>query len=953
MRELELLAPAKNMECGMAAISHGADAVYIGAPRYGARAAAGNSVADIAALCAYAHQFMAKVYVTVNTIIFDDELDDTRQLLSQLADAGVDAVLIQDMALLSSSSLPTLHPTLNLHASTQTDNRTPEKVAWLRDMGFTRVVLARELSVDEISAIHRVVPDIELEVFVHGALCVSYSGLCYASQHCFHRSANRGECAQFCRMQFDLVDADGREHIHQQHLLSLKDLNLSRYIGELATAGATSFKIEGRLKDSCYVKNVTAAYSQLLNSFIADHPGEYRRTSIGQCRYNFTPNLLKTFNRGYTTYFVNGRQPGITSPLTPKAIGEPVGTVRQLLRDAIVTDGSTTFTNGDGLCFFNDEQQLEGFRVNRAEGRKLFMLSMPAGLRAGMQLFRNSDMLFEQQLARPDSAIRKIPVSMALAETADGFQLTARMLHDHNDTAAGQSECTATVNMAKQRADKPQHDNIVRQLNKLGNTPFECSDTDIAPDFPYFIPNSVLTELRRNVCEKLSEEVMLNSGKKLDEKRESHERAMPPQPGYPPENSYLYNAANSEARTFYRQQGIEAGEAFELNEPHKAMLMQCRHCLRYALGHCLRHGGKPAPWREPLSLRLADGRMFPLVFDCKRCQMNVMKKLTMLVIVLAATLFTASCTNGGQRLHDTWNEEEETTDTAMSKTDMATQSPYYRQNDNFIVKADSLHLIEQLPAEAVSDMPVDTITLHKGDRIVVADIITMSADSTDSVWVRVARDEYTIGWSRESTLLPATKPADTISQFIDFFATTHLVVFFALILGVAVFYKTHPRTPIVHLRDISSFYPTLLVMLVATTATIYSSIQAHDIATWQQFYFHPTLNPLDAPAHLRLFILCCWACVVVAIAAIDDTRRYLPLPTAVAYLSGLAAVCALAYIVFNVTTRYYIGYPLLIAYGFFSIRHYMRHNHAPYRCGHCGQPMLRKGNCPRCGTLNS
>ena len=273
MRHLELLAPAKNLECGIAAIDHGADAVYIGAQRFGARAAAGNSVEDIRALCQYAHQFSARVYVTVNTIIYDDELETTRQLICELSDAGVDAILVQDMAILSiiQHLSPITHYAV-LHASTQTDNRTPEKVRWLRDLGFCRVVLARELSAAEIAEIHRQVPDVELEVFVHGALCVSYSGLCYASQYCFQRSANRGECAQFCRMKFDLLDADGRELEHQRHLLSLKDLNQLQHLEELIEAGACSFKIEGRLKDATYVKNVVAAYSQRLDAIIAKYP---------------------------------------------------------------------------------------------------------------------------------------------------------------------------------------------------------------------------------------------------------------------------------------------------------------------------------------------------------------------------------------------------------------------------------------------------------------------------------------------------------------------------------------------------------------------------------------------------------------------------------------------------------------------------------------------------------
>lgn len=321
---LELLAPAKDAECGRAAIDHGADAVYIGAERFGARAAAGNSIDDIAGLCEYAHTFGARVYVTVNTIIYDDETTETEKLVNSLYNAGVDAILVQDMGILEMNL-----PPIELHASTQTDNRSAGKVAWLAGHGFKRVVLARELSFDEIRNIHDAVPGVELEAFVHGALCVSYSGLCYASQYCFNRSANRGECAQFCRLKFDLEDANGRTIVRGRHLLSLKDMCRTDYIGQLAEAGVTSFKIEGRLKDITYVKNVTAAYSQRLDELVARNPERYRRASRGKCSYTFTPCLDKTFNRGFTDYFINGRRDDITSFLTPKAMGEHVGHVKE------------------------------------------------------------------------------------------------------------------------------------------------------------------------------------------------------------------------------------------------------------------------------------------------------------------------------------------------------------------------------------------------------------------------------------------------------------------------------------------------------------------------------------------------------------------------------------------------------------------------------------------------
>ena len=591
MRSLELLAPAKNLECGIAAIDHGADAVYIGAAKFGARVAAGNSVDDIRQLCHYAHQFAAKVYVTVNTLIYDDELKATEQLILELQEAGVDAILVQDMGLLT-CQLSTVNcqlSTFNFHASTQTDNRTAEKVRWLRSLGFRRVVLARELSVEEIAAIHREVPDVELEVFVHGALCVSYSGLCYASQYCFGRSANRGACAQVCRMKFDLLDADGRELEHQRHLLSLKDLNQSAHLEELIQAGAVSFKIEGRLKDATYVKNVVAAYSQRLDSIIAKHPDEYCRASKGRCTYTFTPNLKKTFNRGFTTYFLHGRQPDIFSPDTPKAMGEFVGTVKELRRDSFNVAGTAAFANGDGLCFINQEHELEGFRVNRAEGNRLFPQQMPRNLRPGTALYRNNDMEFERLLSR-QSSVRKIPVTMTLAATPDGFSLSAL-------------GATASIACEHQQAEKPQRDNIVRQLSKLGGTPYECSGVEMPADFNYFIPSSLLADLRRQWVEAVNS--VTSSPNPTGATSKTSNSALPaPHYDYP----YLYNIANRQAQQFY---GVKEPTAYELRGGD-GPLMQCRHCLQYAMGYCVKHGGQKPTYKYPLYLRLGDGRRFSL-----------------------------------------------------------------------------------------------------------------------------------------------------------------------------------------------------------------------------------------------------------------------------------------------------------------------------------------------------
>lgn len=604
MRTLELLAPAKNLECGMAAIDHGADAVYIGATRFGARVAAGNSVDDIRKLADYAHQFCAKVYVTVNTIVFDHELQATFQLLGELSNAGVDAILVQDMAV---AEYIKRHPELdmNLHASTQTDNWSVEKVRWLLSQGFSRIVLARELSIAEISDIHQQVPEAELEVFVHGALCVSLSGLCYASHYCFGRSANRGECAQFCRMKFDLLDAEGRVIEQQRHLLSLKDMNQINQLELLIDAGATSFKIEGRLKDLTYVKNVTAAYSEQLNAIIAKYPGRYQRASRGRCTYSFKPDLGKSFNRGYTTYFLKGRQPDIASFDTPKAVGQFVGTVKELRGNSLTVAGTATFANGDGLCFLNEKRELEGFRVNRAEGNRLHLLRMPRFLHKGAALFRNSDQDFEKLLSRP-SVVRKIPVQMSLTVTDIGFLLTM------DDVSL---EFTADHVAAKTL----QRDNMVRQLTKLGDTPFDCVQIDIEEASNYFIPSSLLADWRRRIVNKYKQEHC-----EKHRQRGSNKAAIVPVPFYP--LGYLYNIANNVAKAFYQQCGLtDLQPAFELQQPPASsrLLMQCKHCLRYSLGYCMKNGGRRPEWREPLCLRLGDGRRFRLEFDCHHCQMNV------------------------------------------------------------------------------------------------------------------------------------------------------------------------------------------------------------------------------------------------------------------------------------------------------------------------------------------
>lgn len=611
MRQLELLAPAKNLECGIAAIDCGADAVYIGAAKFGARQAVGNSIDDISELCSYAHRFGCKVYVTVNTIIYDNELDDTQRLLDDLGRIGVDAILVQDMGLLKLS----LPQGVALHASTQTDNRSKGKAAWLRGHGFERVVLARELTLDEIADIHKALPDTELEVFVHGALCVSYSGVCYASEQCFGRSANRGACAQFCRMKFDLFDDEGRTIEQGAHLLSLKDMCRIDSLERLADAGVTSFKIEGRLKDINYVRNVTAAYSQRLNEIIEKRNGDFCRSAYGICNTEFTPNLKKTFNRGFTEYFLDGHRSNLASFYTPKAMGEYVGKVKEIRGNSFNVAGTATFANGDGLCFINADNELEGFRINRAEGNRLFPLKMPRGLRRGIALYRNSDQDFEKEL-NSDKSKRKLVVDLTLTASGETLSLTAR-------ARGADKEVTVKTDYKAEKAQKPQQENIKRQLAKLGNTEYLAREVCIKPDdFPWFIPNSILSELRRECMDELTRSITQASrhddkAKLTDNKKASGEMSSYPMP-------YMYNIANKLAKSFYEEEGLKNIQpAFEFKKPASPLVMQCRYCIRYEMGICKKRTGNANSLKEPLRIRLSDGKTFRLEFDCAHCQMNI------------------------------------------------------------------------------------------------------------------------------------------------------------------------------------------------------------------------------------------------------------------------------------------------------------------------------------------
>ena len=616
-RKIELLAPAKNLECGIEAVNHGADAVYIGAPKFGARAAAVNSLEDIAALVAYAHLYNVRIYVTVNTILKEEELAETEKMIWELYRIGVDALIVQDMGITRLNL-----PPIPLHGSTQMDNRTPEKVRFLADAGFRQVVLARELSLQEIRRIHEACPETPLEVFVHGALCVSYSGQCYVSQACFGRSANRGECAQFCRLPFSLVDADGKTIVRDKHLLSLKDLNQSEVLEDLLDAGASSLKIEGRLKDVSYVKNVTAAYRSKLDAIFARRK-EYVRASSGTCRFDFTPQLDKSFSRGFTHYFLQGRDREISSFDTPKSLGEEMGTMKEQRGNYLTVAGVKPFHNGDGVCFLDEQGRLQGFRINRVDGNKLYPAGDVPRIKPRTRLFRNFDQEFERILARK-SAERKIGVGWELADTSSGFALTVAD-EDGN-------RITLSFPYPKELARTPQPENLRTQLGKLGNTPFEVmplggTDSPSATTAPaiainlsqnWFIPASVIADWRRQAIDKLT------AARRITYRRELHVWK-PTRHRFPATSlTYLGNVMNTAARSFYQAHGVASVEpAYEKQAVPEAVLMFCKHCLRYSMGWCPTHQKGHSPNREPYYLVGTDGKRFRLTFDCKNCQMKV------------------------------------------------------------------------------------------------------------------------------------------------------------------------------------------------------------------------------------------------------------------------------------------------------------------------------------------
>lgn len=601
-RPIELLSPAKDLNCGIEAINHGADAVYIGAPKFGARSAAGNSLEDIRELCEYAHLYGARIYVTLNTILKEDELEEAERMIWGLWRVGTDALIIQDMGITRLNL-----PPIPLHASTQTDNRTPEKVRFLEAAGFTQVVLARELSLNEIRRISEATT-VPLEVFVHGALCVSYSGQCYLSAALSGRSANRGECAQYCRLPYTMVDATGTEIVTHKHLLSLKDMNRSDQLEALLDAGVSSLKIEGRLKDAGYVKNITAYYRKKLDAVLSRRP-EYRRASAGRSTYTFEPVAEKSFNRGFTPFLLEGRTADITAFNTPKSLGEPVGTVKEIKGNSFTVAGLKQLNNGDGLVFFNRKGELEGFRVNRVEANRVFPLDMPQ-LAPKTPLYRNFDQAFDKLLAKP-SAERKLSVEIEFLDNPFGFTLCME-----DETGA---RIMLTEPFAKELARREQQDNIRTQLSKLGNTPFEASKVVVGLSENWFVPSSLLADMRRRGVEKLLE------ARRARYPRETVKRVQPSVSIPFPERqlTYLGNVANGKARSFYQDHGVEQIDpAFELSPRKDVPLMFTKHCLRYSMGWCPTYQKDKSPYKEPYYLLYKDTRL-RLQFDCKHCQMLV------------------------------------------------------------------------------------------------------------------------------------------------------------------------------------------------------------------------------------------------------------------------------------------------------------------------------------------
>lgn len=604
--KLELLSPAKDLETGIAAINCGADAVYIGAPQYGARSAAGNSLEDIRKLVEYAHNYWAKVYVTVNTVIYNDELEDVRNLITKLYDMKVDAVIFQDMALLEMDL-----PPVQLFASTQTHNYEIERIKFLDQIGIKRIILARELTIDEIKQIRQEV-NTELEFFIHGALCVSLSGQCYMSDELTGRSANRGECAQNCRLPYSLVDVNGKILIENKHLLSLRDLNLSEYLNDLVDAGITSFKIEGRLKDIGYVKNITAFYRQQIDEIIKNNP-KYGRTSSGYSVIPFEPDPERTFNRGYTTYFFNDRTDKVSSHNSPKSTGKYLGKVTEVNKNGFVIGTTERISNGDGLCYYDNKGALAGMYVNRIEGKTVYTQEFN-GIKPGTKIFRNYDQSFEKKLGQ--ECKRKIRTEIAIEEIESGLKVTAK---DEDGVAVSEN-----FELQKEIATNPDRANetIKRQFAKSGDTIFDIDMVKVSCDKPLFIQISSINEMRRKILQRLETERLgkykIEIGKQNTELKTKNQ-----EPKLPESNlDYKFNITNKLSEKFYREYGalkIEPGYELQKNHSGKTV-MTCKYCIKDELGLCPFDTDKKVD--EPLYL-VNESRKYRLHFNCKDCLMEI------------------------------------------------------------------------------------------------------------------------------------------------------------------------------------------------------------------------------------------------------------------------------------------------------------------------------------------
>ncbi|MFA5178424.1 MAG: U32 family peptidase [Candidatus Paceibacterota bacterium] len=601
-KKIELLAPAKNLAIGIIAVNAGADAVYIGAEKFGARADASNNLEDIKALIQYAHQFRVKVYVAFNTIIYDNELEQAKQLIQKIYEAKADGLIIQDMGILEMNL-----PPIPLIASTQMHNYDLAKIKFLEKIGFKRIILARELSEAQIKKI-RQETKLELEAFVHGALCVSFSGRCYLSEALSNRSANRGQCIQACRLPYSLIDGNNNVLIKNKHLLCLKDLNLSENLEDLIKAGVTSFKIEGRLKDEDYVANVVYFYRKKIDEIIAKN-NNLVKASEGIILSELNPDLAKTFNRGFIDYFFKKRNKNILAINSPKSIGKFIGKVKEISNQYFVLEGKEKINNGDGLCFFDKQDNLCGSNVNKVLGNKIF-LNNKHSLFIGADVYRNFDIKFSQELASSGPK-RKILIEMSIFESKNGFGLKAQDQKENKAIVELISEKQPAKN--KETAEKI----IISQLNKTGETIFIVSEIKIELSKPYFFKISFLNELRRKVLDLLAEE--RNKNYKQDSFVLSGNKQDFPQK----ELSYEFNIANKLANQFYKKHGVQKIEpAFELLKQRKEKkIMTTKHCLRHYLGHCLKE--KNNQLKEPLYLVNERGQKFLLKFDCQNCQMEI------------------------------------------------------------------------------------------------------------------------------------------------------------------------------------------------------------------------------------------------------------------------------------------------------------------------------------------